>query len=66
MNREGTVVRVEALPTCDLCDEPARFDCKTTRGPWMYACEYHFVVHGIGLGMGLGQRLEVSDGTPVE
>jgi hypothetical protein len=64
MSREVEVVR---LPSCDICklvgnDEPAEFDGKVRptengRSPWAYMCMGHFILHGIGLGTGKGQRL---------
>jgi hypothetical protein len=52
------------LPNCDLCSEagtttPAGYDAKTKRGPWGYLCEGHYKIHGIGLGLGKGQKLRV-------
>jgi len=55
-----TEVSVSALPKCDVCGEPAAYDAKTTSGPWGYLCSDHFAEHGIGLGLGLGQRLVVA------
>jgi len=59
-------VVVDALPMCDIHkydlgqpDVPATYDGKTKRGPWAYMCEECFADQGIGLGLGLGQRLEV-------
>lgn len=59
----GTWVRVDELPSCDLCSmlgkylNPARFDGATVHGPWAYMCEDHFKADGLGLGTGRGQRL---------
>lgn len=60
-----TEVVVDKLPECDLCkvapvtDPPnvAAYDGKTRMGPWAYMCEECFKVYGIGLGLGVGQRL---------
>ena len=35
----------------------ASYDGKTTDGPWAYMCQQHFGWHGVGLGLGRGQRL---------
>lgn len=35
----------------------AAYDGKTTIGPWAYMCPYHFGLHGMGLGLGRGQKL---------
>ena len=40
-------------------ERDAAYDGKTKRGPWAYMCEECFADQGIGLGLGLGQRLEV-------
>lgn len=58
-------VTVSVLPSCDICvhvyrvqvPERALFDGKTNGGPWANMCGPHFNVWGIGLGLGLGQRL---------
>ena len=47
-------------PKCDYCSEPAVFDCKSTDGPWAFMCHTHSIAHAIGLGMGLGTRLETA------
>ena len=35
----------------------AAYDGKTTDGSWAYMCQHHFGLHGVGLGLGRGQRL---------
>lgn len=64
---EGTVTTVTALPKCDICvhvkhlpaeeAKPAYVDGATIGGPWAYMCFEHYAYHGIGLGVGRGQRL---------
>jgi glutaredoxin len=55
---DGGVVEVVTLPGCDFCHAPARYDTKTTQGPWAYACGACYERHGVGrLGLGLGQML---------
>lgn len=67
MNKNHTEVKVLSLPNCDFCkyekgqDIPAEYDGKTIRGPWANMCEIHFVLNGIGLGLGKGQRLVLED-----
>lgn len=61
-----TVVRVDALPKCDFCKEAgrtelARYDGKTTMGPWAYMCGAHYSKYGMGLGLGVGQYLKLPD-----
>jgi len=51
---------VAVLPKCDFCAQTAAYDGKTRMGPWAYMCEAHYVQHGVGLGTGRGQRLEVA------
>jgi hypothetical protein len=67
MAKQGTEVTVAKLPPCDIHiayrnrnDVEAKYDGKTTQGPWAYMCQACFDEHGVGLGTGLGQRLVVS------
>ena len=56
----GTIARIYGnWPDCDACltPTPAAYDCKTKAGPWGFLCETHYTVMGVGLGLGLGQRL---------
>ena len=48
---------VRMIKFCDFCKEVAVYDGKTRMGPWAFMCEYHFMMNGIGLGLGKGQRL---------
>ena len=59
--KAGTEVTVSQLPKCDFCDKQATYDGKTTFGPWANMCEAHNWLHGIGLGVGRGQRLVLAD-----
>ncbi len=61
-----TETEVEIIPNCDVCNDqlphtktPATIDGKTTNGPWAYMCEKHFKEIGLGLSLGLGQRLKL-------
>jgi hypothetical protein len=40
-------------------------DGKTKMGPWANMCNKHYAMYGVGLGLGLGQRLMtvVEDGS---
>jgi len=62
--KNGTEVRVPVAPRCDLCrvETPAQYDAKTIHGPWANLCQEHFDEIGVGLGLGKGQRLVVTDG----
>jgi hypothetical protein len=60
----GDETTVKALPDCDFClaekkrkKEKARYDGRTRQGPWANMCVAHFKAHGIGVGVGKGQRL---------
>ena len=53
----GIEVTVSNIPQCQFCSAPAAYDAKTHMGPWAYLCEKCFKRHGIGLGLGKGQRL---------
>ena len=61
----NTETTVAVYPDCDLCppglQRVARFDGKTNMGPWAYMCDTHFRAHGVGLGLGRGQRLILAD-----
>ena len=62
MAQDWTVAEMAEMPDCDFCAEkaktrPASYDGKTTFGPWAYMCEDHFKTFGVGVGIGLGQRL---------
>ena len=49
---------VDKLPQCNICEcAEAKYDGKTTQGTWAYMCESCFQRHGVGLGVGSGQRL---------
>jgi len=48
---------VEAGISTTAAIPKAIVDGKTTDGPWAYMCQHHFGLHGVGLGLGRGQRL---------
>lgn len=56
-------VKVASLPKCDACGNStlAHYDCKTVFGPWANLCDAHFSEYGIGLGLGYGQELVLTD-----
>jgi hypothetical protein len=56
----STSVKVQQLPSCDICGKQAEYDAKTIMGPWANMCESHFNELGTGLGTGRGQKLEVA------
>lgn len=58
---DKTTTEVRSLPNCDFCGAEAHYDAKTNMGPWGYMCEAHYRTHGIGLGLGKGQRLIVAN-----
>lgn len=73
MANSGTVARVSKLPECDFCkrlphDEhsanpprEAKYDFKTSAGPWGNGCEQHYLDFRrfTSLGVGRGQLLVV-------
>lgn len=68
MSSDSVVVAV--IPPCDIhalelgvSDEPAAYDAKTSRGPWAYMCAPCYRERGVGLGLGLGQRLVLRGST---
>lgn len=64
-NNDHTEVEVAVLPMCDLhkalhgTEVEAVYDGKTKSGPWANMCEPCFKIHGVGLGLGVGQHLVV-------
>jgi hypothetical protein len=43
---------------CNICFLlRAEYDAKTKQGPWAYMCTECFKIWGIGLGLGMGQKL---------
>ena len=57
-------VKVPVLPRCDIhwyernqTEVPAAVDGKTKAGPWANMCSSCHLTHGVGLGLGKGQRL---------
>ncbi len=62
-------VMVYTLPKCQAevgCPRPARYDCKSWSGPWLYTCEVHWpqVRASDRLGTGHGQYLRRNDEAP--
>lgn len=54
--------RVFKIPNCDLCQwngktVPAAYDAASKMGKWAFMCEECFSNYGMGLGMGVGQKL---------
>jgi len=61
-----TAVEVTTVPKCDVCGTEAHYDARTHTGQWGYLCEAHFRTMGVGLGLGKGQRLVVTDTRAIE
>lgn len=62
----ATEVKVSVLPDCDFCKQrghshAAHYDGATVLGPWANMCEEDFVLFGRGLGLGVGQRLVLTE-----
>lgn len=56
--------RVAQLPMCDMCSEQgvltlAQYDGKTIYGYWANMCQRHHKAIGLGVGLGIGQRLVI-------
>lgn len=48
-----------SAPVCDFCGAknlPVFVDGKTKLGPWAIMCHPDFRMHGVGLGVGKGQK----------
>ena len=55
-------VNVPELHKCQICKwRDALYDAKTKSGRWGFLCEYCFQEHGIGLGLGKGQKLIIEE-----
>lgn len=64
-----TWTHVDELADCDICKlveqqfpglytiGKARVDGRTNKGPWAKMCVSHYLVYGVGLGLGKGQYL---------
>lgn len=50
---------VDQLPNCDFCGRTAGYDGRTHDGPWANMCSEDFRIHGVGLGLGKGQKFVV-------
>lgn len=63
MEDRDTTVRLYQVVYCDIlyCGNIARYDAKTSAGPWAYLCGNHYVEMGVGLGLGKGQRIVYTD-----
>lgn len=61
-------VQMDHIPMCDLHKMDTRspqlieavYDAKMLEGPWAYLCQSCYDLHGVGLGLGKGQRLILS------
>ena len=50
------------MDACDVCNHhQAIYDAKLKVGPWANVCETCFQKHGIGLGLGKGQKINQGD-----
>jgi hypothetical protein len=58
--RNHEAVMVSALPKCDFCAAEATFDGRVKGiSSWANMCHVDFEIHGVGLGLGVGQELIV-------
>ena len=54
---------------CDLCHTSLRgvfYDAMTAWGPWAIMCRSCFLTHGLGLGLGRGQKYDHETGKKLE
>lgn len=63
--KEHRATLVYRLPDCDFCkaaqvERVAKYDARTSWGPWANMCQIHFDTNAVGLGTGYGQELLVS------
>lgn len=67
MAENGTLAFVSEFPLCDVCKVNgngettvlAQYDGRTTSGQWAFMCPTHFTLHGVGVGLGRGQKLTI-------
>jgi hypothetical protein len=52
--KSGEIVVVTEIPSCDFCDQPGRYDCRTKYGPWAHCCYDHYLVHRASPHLGVG------------
>jgi hypothetical protein len=52
---------LDKRPGCSFCTDEAVIDGATKMGPWGYLCGLHFILVGVGIGVGKGQYLLVGD-----
>ncbi len=59
---ENVIYYIGRLPSCNFCDGEAHYDGATNRteSAWYLMCQRHFEQYGLGLGIGVGQKLEVT------
>ena len=62
MAKNGPIAIVAERPACDFgCGMEAKFDGRTSMGPWAFMCLDHWAQYGPGrLGIGYGQKLALS------
>ena len=70
MHAANTVVYVEVIPDCDLCQHktPAYADARIPNASraWGFLCFVHFMMYGCKLGLGQGQILIVGESPTTE
>ncbi len=52
-------VYMKEVPNCSFCLDEALVDGTITTGQWAFMCLDHYRQYGIGLGVGIGQRLHL-------
>lgn len=45
----NVATNAKIIRTCDFCKKQARYDGKTTMGPWAYMCEEHHRLYGYNI-----------------
>lgn len=50
--------KMNSLPNCDFCDQPALYDAPTLTGSWAYMCQEHYDTRS---GSSLGTKFELRD-----
>ena len=61
-NWERRPIKESQLPSCSYCERVPQYEGKTDKDDWSFMCESHYQLRGIGLGLGVGQKLHVIEG----
>ena len=57
--KDDNIVYLSLRLPCDFCKTVAEYDARSDifGGRWAYMCKKHFIMYGVGLGLGKGQKI---------